>query len=286
MMAQLIVNGLVLGCIIALAAIGLSMVYKILGFANFAHGDFLTLGAYLSFFFILSPGIGFYGACITAIAVTALLAAVLDLAVWKPMRSKGSDRTSLMILSIGLALLIRNLIVIFFGPAIKVYPIPVTDSFSYFGLTITGYQATVIVIAAIMMIAVHHLLSRTSLGKAMRALSDDADLARISGIDVDLVVRYAWIVGTGLAAVAGIMYGLITNINPNMGWFMILPVFAAAILGGIGNPYGAVAGGLIIGLSQEISVAFLPSEYKLAVSFLIMVAVLIVKPEGVMGGRT
>jgi neutral amino acid transport system permease protein len=285
MITQLLINGLVLGCIIALAAIGLSMTYKILNFANFAQGDFLTLGAYLALFFAASKGVGFLGACVTAVIATALLAAVLDAAIWRPMRSRGASRTALMILSIGLALALRNIVIMAFGPGIKTNPLPVAESLSFAGIMVTGYQAEVIAIAAIAMIAVHHLLSRTSLGKAMRALSDDASLARISGIDVDSVMRYTWAVGMGLAAIAGIMYGLITNINPNMGWFILLPMFAAAILGGIGNPYGALAGGMIIGLSQEISTAVLPPEYKIAVSFLIMVAVLLLKPEGIMGGR-
>ena len=119
----------------------------------------------------------------------------------------------------------------------------------------------------------------------MRALADNPDLARISGIDVDRVVRYTWAVSMGLAALAGIMYGLITHVNPNMGWSIILPMFAAAILGGIGNAYGAMAGGIIIGLAQEVSTAFLPGEYKIAVSFLIMILVLLFRPKGLIGGE-
>jgi len=284
MILQLIINGIVLGCIIALGAIGLSMAYRILNFANFAHGEFLTLGAYMTFLFATS-GIWFIGASALSIVVTALLAIVLDFAVWKPMRSKSASRTATMILSIGVALALRNSLVIFFGPDIKRDPLPVTEGISLGAIMITDYQIMVVIIAAAAMFGVHRLLIRTSLGKAMRALSDNPSLARISGIDVDAIIRYTWALGMGLAALSGIMYGLITNINPNMGWFMILPMFAAAILGGIGNPYGAAAGGIIIGLSQEISIAILPGEYKLAVSFAIMIAVLLIKPEGIMGGR-
>jgi len=134
------------------------------------------------------------------------------------------------------------------------------------------------------MLVVHALLSRTVLGKSMRALADNPDLARITGINVDQVIRYTWLVSMGLAALAGIMFGLITHLNPNMGWSIILPMFAAAILGGIGNAYGAMAGGMIIGLVQEISTAFLPAEYKIAVSFAIMIVVLFFKPKGLFGG--
>ncbi|HIE31019.1 MAG TPA: branched-chain amino acid ABC transporter permease, partial [Methanosarcinales archaeon] len=122
------------------------------------------------------------------------------------------------------------------------------------------------------------------IGKAMRALSDNIDLARISGIDVDRMVLWTWVIGLGLAAAGGVLYGLVTAIRPGMGWFLLLPMFAAIILGGIGNPYGTMVGGMIIGLSQELSTAFLPTEYKFAVSFVVMTVVLLIKPEGLFGG--
>ena len=131
------------------------------------------------------------------------------------------------------------------------------------------------------MFLIHYILQKTKIGKAMRALSDNMDLARISGIDVDRVILWTWVISMGLAAAGGVLYGLVTSVRPNMGWVLLLPMFAAVILGGIGNPYGAMAGGLIIGLSQEISTAFLPTEYKLAVGFTIMILVLLLKPEGI-----
>ena len=133
------------------------------------------------------------------------------------------------------------------------------------------------------MFLVHYLLKRTTIGKAMRALSDNIDLAKASGIDVDRVIRYTWAIGMALAAVGGILYGLITNINPNMGWFMLLPMFAAVILGGIGSPYGAMVGGVVIGLAQELSTAILPTEYKQAVAFFILIVVLFIRPRGILG---
>jgi neutral amino acid transport system permease protein len=285
MIEQLIANGIILGCIIALAAMGLSMAYRILNFANFAHGDFLTLGAYLAIFSAASLNIEFVVACALALLLTSSFAIALDFMVWKPMRSKGASRTSLMILSIGISLLLRNSLIVFFGPDVKRLPLPVREGISSFGIVITDSQIAVAMIAILAMLLTHALLSRTTLGKAMRALADNPDLARISGINVDKVIRYTWAVSMSLAALAGIMYGLITHVNPNMGWSLILPMFAAAILGGIGNAYGAMAGGMVIGLSQEISTAFLPSEYKIAVSFFIMIAVLLLRPRGIMGGE-
>ena len=284
MIGQLIANGVVYGCIIALAAIGLSLAYRIMNFANFAHGDFLTLGAYLTLFFAATLKLGFPAACILAIPVTAAFAVALDIGIWKPMRSIGASRTAIMILSIGVSIAIRNALIIFFRPDALRFPLPVMESMNIGGILLTSFQISVVLIALASMLVVHALLSRTVLGKSMRALADNPDLARITGINVDRVIRYTWMVSMGLAALAGIMFGLITHINPNMGWSIILPMFAAAILGGIGNAYGAMAGGLIIGLAQEISTAILPAEYKIAVSFAIMIAVLFFRPNGILGG--
>ena len=274
----------VYGCIIALGAIGLSLAYRIMNFANFAHGDFLTLGAYLTLFFAATLNLGFPAACILAIPVTAAFAVALDIGIWKPMRGSGASRTAIMILSIGVSIAIRNALIIFFRPDALRFPLPVRESMNVGGILLTPFQISVVLIAFASMLAVHALLSRTVLGKSMRALADNPDLARITGINVDRVIRYTWTVSMGLAALAGIMFGLITHLNPNMGWSIILPMFAAAILGGIGNAYGAMCGGMIIGLAQEISTAFLPAEYKIAVSFAIMIAVLFFRPKGLLGG--
>lgn len=284
MFGQLIANGIIYGCIIALSAIGLSLAYRIMNFANFAHGDFLTLGAYLTLFFAATLNLGFPMACILAVLSTAAIAVILDIGIWKPMRSTGATRTAIMILSIGVSIAVRNAIIIFFRPDALRFPLPVSEGLNLGGIVLTFFQLSVVLIAFSAMLIVHALLSRTILGKSMRALADNPDLARVSGINVDRVIRYTWAVSMGLAALAGIMFGLITHLNPNMGWSIILPMFAAAVLGGIGNAYGAMAGGMIIGLAQEISTAFLPAEYKIAVSFAIMIAVLFFKPRGLLGG--
>ncbi len=282
-MLQLVVNGLVLGSILALAAIGLSMMYSILNFANFAHGDFLALGAYLTFVFSAILGVHLILAGAIAVVITALVAVCCDYVIWKPMRKKGAGSVTLIIISIGLALFLRNLIIFLWGPDLKRYDLPVKRGIELGSVVITQNQIVVIMVAIICMFLVHYLLKKTTIGKAMRALSDNIDLAKASGIDVDRVIRYTWAIGMALAAVGGILYGLITNINPNMGWFMLLPMFAAVILGGIGSPYGAMLGGIIIGLAQELSTAILPTEYKLAVAFVIMIAVLFVRPRGILG---
>jgi len=280
---QLIINGLVIGSIIALTAIGLSMIYKTLNFVNFAHGDFVAFAAYIALLTNVAFGMNLAVAFAVAILVTVALGVVVEKLVWMPMRRKNATQTTLIIISIGLALVLRNILIFVWGGDTQSYNIPVRRGFDFFGAVITPNQILVIVTAFFLMFLLHYLLSRTKIGKAMRALSDNVDLARISGIDTDRVILRTWVIGLGLAAAGGVLYGLVTAIRPSMGWFLLLPMFAAVILGGIGNPYGTIAGGMVIGLSQELSTAVLPTEYKFAVSFIVMTIVLLIKPEGIFG---
>jgi len=283
-MLQLIVNGIVLGSIIALAAIGLTMVYGVLNFANFSHADFMTFGAYIAFLLNVALGLNIILSFFIAVAIAGALGVLLDFLVWKPMRRKNADLVSLVIISIGLSLIVRNAIIFIWGGSTRNFDLPVQRGIEMLGVTITHNQLTGLGTAILFILLVHFFLKNTKLGKAMRAISDDINLARISGIDTDKVIMWMWFIGVGLATVAGILYGLETTIRPNMGWFLILPMFAAVILGGIGNPYGAMVGGMVIGLSQELSMLILPSEYKMGVSLGIMILVLLFKPKGLFGG--
>ncbi len=283
-MLQLIVNGIVLGSIIALAAIGLTMVYGVLNFANFSHADFMALGAYIAFVLNVALGLNIILSFFIAVAIAGALGVLLDFLVWKPMRRKNADLVSLVIISIGLSLIVRNAIIFIWGGSTRNFDLPVRRGIEMLGVTITHNQLIGLGTAILFMVLVHFFLKNTKLGKAMRAISDDINLARMSGIDSDKVIMWMWFIGIGLAGVAGILYGLETTIRPNMGWFLILPMFAAVILGGIGNPYGAMVGGMIIGLSQELSMLILPSEYKMGVSLGIMILVLLFKPKGLFGG--
>jgi neutral amino acid transport system permease protein len=282
-MLQLIVNGIVLGSIIALAAIGLTMVYGVLNFANFSHADFMTFGAYIAFVLNVAFGLNIILSFFIAIAIAGALGVLLDFLVWKPMRRKNADLVSLIIISIGLSLIVRNAIIFIWGGSTRNFDLPVQRGIEMLGITITHNQLTGLGTAILFIALVHFFLKHTKMGKAMRAISDDINLARISGIDSDKVIMWMWFIGIGLAGVAGILYGLETTIRPNMGWFLILPMFAAVILGGIGNPYGAMVGGMVIGLSQELSMLILPSEYKMGVSLGIMILVLLFKPKGLFG---
>lgn len=282
--AQLIFNGIAVGSIIALAAVGLTLTLGILRLSNFAHGDFMTLGAYLTWLGNIN-GINIWLAMILGAIGTIAAMLIAEQLLWKPMRTKRATSTTLIIISIGLALFIRNGILFIWGGSNQRYDLPLVEAIDVGGVKMAYDRVIVIVLTIVAIIALHFILQNTKIGKAMRAVADSIDLARVSGINVEQVVLFTWVITAILTAFGGAMYGLITALRPNMGWFLLLPMFAAVILGGIGNPYGAIAGGLVIGLAQELSVPWLGSEYKLGVALLIMVVILLVRPQGLFSGR-
>jgi neutral amino acid transport system permease protein len=280
--AQLIFNGIAVGSIIALAAVGLTLTLGILRLSNFAHGDFMTLGAYLTWLCNIK-GITIGLAMIFGAIGTIATMLIAEYLLWRPMRAQRATATTLTIISIGLALFLRNGILFIWGGSNQSYDLPLVEAIDVGGLKIAYYRIIVIALTLIAIIGLYFLLQNTKIGKAMRAVADNIDLARVSGINVDRVILFTWIVTAILTAFGGAMYGLITTVRPNMGWFLILPMFASVILGGIGNPYGAIAGGLIIGIAQELTVPWLGSEYKLGVALFIMVVILLVRPQGLFG---
>ena len=282
---QLLFNGIAIGSILALAAIGLTLTYGILRLSNFAHGDFMTLGAYFTWFANIN-GINIWLAMILGAVGTIVMMLIAEFLLWKPMRDRRASDTTLIIISIGLALFLRSGILLIWGSSNQSYDLPVVKALEFGDLRIAYYRVIVIALAIAAMIALHFLLQNSKIGKAMRAVADNIDLARVSGINVELVVLWTWIITGVLTAVAGGMYGLITTVRPNMGWFLILPMFASVILGGIGNPYGAIAGALTIGIAQELSVPFLGSQYKLGVALFIMVVILLIRPQGLFRGTS
>jgi neutral amino acid transport system permease protein len=291
-LAQLFVNGIAVGSIIALAAVGLTLTNGILRLPNFAHGDFMTLGAYLALLFdtqILNPVIGnadlkIWVAIALGSGITILGFLLSEFLIWKPMRTRRANSTTLIIISIGLALFLRNGIIFIWGGGNQSYDLPVQTALDIVGLKIPYYRIVVIGLAVLAVLGLHLLLQNTKIGKAMRAVADDLDLASVSGIDVQRVVLWTWVIAGGLTALSGGLYALIQAARPNMGWFLILPMFASIILGGIGNPYGAILGAFIIGIAQEVSTYWIPTEYKVAVALVVMVLVLLIKPQGLFRG--
>lgn len=282
-LAQLIVNGIAVGSIIALAAVGLTLTYGILRLSNFAHGDFLTLGAYLTLL-VNTVGVNIWLSMILAAMGTVAMMLLSEKLLWSKMRSLRATSTTLIIISIGLALFLRNGIIFIWGGRNQNYDVPIIPALDIFGVKVPQNQLLVLGLAVLAILALHFLLQHTKIGKAMRAVADDLDLARVSGINVDRVIFWTWLIAGTLTSLGGSMYGLITAVRPNMGWFLILPLFASVILGGIGNPYGAIVAALIIGVAQEVSTPLLGSQYKQGVALLIMILVLLVRPKGLFKG--
>jgi neutral amino acid transport system permease protein len=281
---QLLFNGLAVGSIIALAAIGLTLTLGILRISNFAHGDLMTLGGYLAFFFN-SLGLNLWLAILIGALAAVLLILISEFLIWQPMRERKASSTTLTVISIGLALFIRNGILLFWGGNNQRYNVPLMQAISLGNLKIEASRVLVIFLALAIVVALHFMLQKTKMGKAMRAVADNIDLAGVSGINVKAVILWTWLCTGIITAFSGSLYGLIVGaLRPDMGWFLIMPIFAAVILGGIGNPYGAVAGGIIIGIAQEVSIIWLGSNYKLAVALVIMIVILLFRPQGLFKG--
>jgi neutral amino acid transport system permease protein len=282
--AQTSINGLVSGSYYALGAIGLTLVYGVLRLVNFAHGDFLTFGAYVAFLFNVHYGWAFVPAVLVGIVATALLAVVFELTLWRPMRSRGAALPQLLLMTVGLAFLIRNGIQLVAGTESRAFHIDVINTLEFWGLRIGRVQLLDVVVGFATLIAVGLLIRYSRLGKEMRAVSDDAALAETTGIDTQRVAIATWILGGGLAALAGVLYAsALGAMTPNLGFSLILALFAAAVLGGVGNAYGALVGGIIIGLSQEWSTLLFDSRWKPAVGFALLVLTLLVWPQGIFG---
>lgn len=286
-----LIPGLALGSIYALGAIGISMIFGILRFAHFAHGDVMTLGAYGTLTAVWTLGLHPLLALPVGIAFAILAALLVDHVFYKPLRELPTIYT--VIASFGVALIFRSSVQLIWGSQNEVFIRGVQKPLVLFDLIRVSLlhieSIAIIVVAAI---ALHYFLSRTRTGRSMRAVADNSELARVAGLDTEKVVRATWIIGASLAAIAGVLSGLDTNIHPNLGWNLILPMFAAAILGGIGKPMGALLGGMVIGLIEELSSypwitdePLISPSYKTATAFFIMVVLLIFRPQGLLRGR-
>jgi neutral amino acid transport system permease protein len=283
-LAQRTINGIVSGSYIALGAVGLTLVYGTLKLVNFAHGDMLTFGAYVAFLFNVTIGLPIVVAAACAIALTAALGVASDRVMWRPMRAKQAGLLQLLLMAIGLAFVIRNGIQLVAGTAPRRLDVDVTTSIELLGLRIGRTELIAVVVGLAALAAVVLMLRHTLLGKQMRALSDNFDLAEVTGIDTDRIVFATWVFAAGLAGLAGVLLvASIGSMTINIGFFVLLSLFAAVILGGIGNAYGALVGGLVIGLAQEWSTLVLDARWKVAVGFAILIAVLIVRPQGIFG---
>jgi neutral amino acid transport system permease protein len=280
---QVSLNGLSLGAIYALGAVGLTLVYGILKLTNFAHGDFLTFGAYMAFLVNVTWGAPLVVAVFWAMAATAVLGLVFERTLWGPMRRRKAGFLQLILMSIGLAFLLRAIIQWFWGTEIRSLDVDNTTSVEFLGLRIGQTELIVVIVGIVVISAVGLLLRYSLMGKRMRALSDDLDLAETAGIDTRRIILYTWIFSGALAGLAGVMAGATTNLRPEMGFELLLPIFAAVILGGIGDAFGALAAGMVLGVMTEWSTLVIDARWKVAVGFVVLVVVLIIRPQGIFG---
>ena len=288
-LAQLMVNGLVSGSVFALGAAGISLVFGPLRIVNFAQGDYLTFGAYMAVLANLTRGLNIVPAALFAMAMTAVLAVGLEFALWRPMRLRGAKTMSLFITSIGLAFILRSAILFVANGGERTYNVNVFQSYKIGGIRVSEPQLISIGVALTAIVATALLLARTGFGRAVRAIADSVELASIAGVDVDRMVVYIWVLVGMLAGLCGVLAGLIqSSFDPNLGFNLLLELFAAVIVGGVGSPYGALLGGLAIGLVEEVSTwsAFFGGVnpiWKPAIAFLVLISVLMARPQGLLG---
>lgn len=281
---QTTIHGLVSGAYFALGAAGLTLVFGVLKLVNFAHGEFLTFGAYMVIVGGTLLELPFAARLVFAVLATAALGVLLELTIWRPMRRKGAGVFQLLLMALGLAFVIRNTIQLFAGTDVRRMGSNVTASVGLGPLHIGRTELWATLLAFSTLLALALLLRYTRLGKQIRALSDNPDLAETTGIDTERIVLVTWLVAGGLAGLAGVVYGASVGVvTPNLGFGIVLSLFASVIVGGIGNAYGALAGGILIGLAQEWSTLVLPTNIKVAVGFGVMILVLILRPQGIFG---
>jgi branched-chain amino acid transport system permease protein len=291
---QQLLNGLSLGSIYALIALGYTMVYGILKLINFAHGEVFMIGAYAGYFAALGLGVQSYGGAgfpiylallvlVFAMGVAALLGASIEFLAYRPVRS--APRLTPLITAIGVSLFLQNAAMLAFTPNPRPYPAILKEvRFELGGVIVTNVKLTIFVVAVALMIGLNAFIQRTWTGKAMRAVSTNLDAARLMGINTDRIIRATFAVGSALAAAGGILFGLDQiTINPLMGVLTGLKAFVAAVLGGIGNIRGAVLGGLLIGLAEQMTAGYLSPDYRDAITFVILIIILILRPQGLLG---
>jgi branched-chain amino acid transport system permease protein len=278
---QLLMNSFIAGGIYTLVAIGYTMVYGVLKFINFAHGDLAMVGAYITYFLIQHVGLPILPAIGIAIFSTTLLGILIEKVAYKPLRN--APRLAPLITAIAVSIFLQSAVMLLLGARTKTLRLATTKGLIFLGAYITPIQIVIIITSILLMIFLNLYLKHAKLGKAMRATADEMTIASVVGIQVDRVISYVFGIGSALAAVAGILIAYETNLNPTMGFFLGIKAFAAAVVGGIGSVRGAMVGGFIIGFAENFGIWYIPTGYKNSVAFVILVLVLLVRPSGIFG---
>jgi len=283
--ASLLIVGLKLGAIIALSSVGLSLVFGVTGLVNFSHGELVTFGAVVAYFFHASSlGWPLVAAAVPTIIAGAALGWGQEKTLWRPLRRRGMGLISMIVVSIGLGFAIRFLILIFFGGLPRAYPgFAGQGAVEFLGFSVVPKQVVAIVISLIILAGVGLFLQKTRAGTALRAVRDNPDLSESSGINVDRVIALTWTLGAALAAIGGLFFGLTESVQWDMGFRLLLLMFAAVILGGLGTAYGAMVGGFAVGIAVEMSTLFIPTELKNVVGLGLLIVMLLWRPQGLLG---
>ncbi|EPR21257.1 hypothetical protein L905_07100 [Agrobacterium sp. TS43] len=278
-----LVPGVVLGSVYALSAVGITLVFSIMRHAHFAHGDLATVGAFVALAVVAGLGLSPYIGLVVAIAFSTILAVGVDKLFYEHLRDRPKILTT--IASLGVALMMRSLVQVFWGVETTTYTPGISRPETWLGVRVKTPELLAVLALVFIIVALMFFLQRTKWGKAMRAMSDNRDLALLSGVDNRLVIVLTWSIVGALCAASGFFLGITTELKPMMGFNILLPAFAAAILGGVGRIEGAVIGGLLVGVIEEMSVMVIPSEYKALSSFAIILLVLLVRPTGLFKGK-
>jgi branched-chain amino acid transport system permease protein len=280
--AQLLVNGLIAGAIYALAAVGYNMVYGALKFINFAHGSVAMVGAYIVLALALS-GLHLhlvFAFCLSMV-LTALLGVFIERVAYRPLRR--APKLAPLTTAVAASFVLDAAVMIIFGADIKTFNLPARRGFQIGPVYITPVQCIIIAASLFFMACLYFLLARTKLGKAIRAVADDISLAEISGMNSDLIISVVFAIGSALAAASGALIGMDANLQPTMGFIITVKAFAAVVLGGLGNVYGAIVGGYLIGIAENLGVWYIPPVWKDTIAYGILILMLLWRPAGIFG---
>jgi branched-subunit amino acid ABC-type transport system permease component len=281
MSLQIFVNAMVNAALIAPPAMAFSLLFGILRFPNFAIGGYITVGAFAAYTLNVPLEMPLLVAAAGAMVFTGLVVWLCHVWVFKPMQ--GQSAVTLLVVSIALTLILESVIRLFFSADVRGFNIPLERPWQFLGVRITKEQVEIIICAVLLATGLHILLRHTRIGRAMRAVADNPMLAAIRGVDAARVTAFTTVLCGAIFGLTGVFAGLDLVIEPLVGWNLTIPIFAAAILGGIGSPYGAIVGALMLGLAEELTILLLPSTYKIGVGFVIIAVLLLVRPQGLFG---
>jgi branched-chain amino acid transport system permease protein len=275
---QNVVFGILTGSILAIATIGFSMVRQTEGFLHIAHGQYLALGAFLGLFFLETFSLNVFIAGLLSVLAVGLLGVAFSKIVFEPVKPNGP--LALLFSSIGLAYILYGAMLVVFGASVRTYPVRFGSVYSFGSVSITLGEITIVAIAALSVLILHVFLTRTGVGMWIRAVASNPELARVRGVRTKFVSSVVWFIASGLAGLAGVLIGIIGSVNSEIGWFNILIILSAAVMGGLGSIYGVIGAGLILGLAMDLSALVIPTAYRTVVAFAALVLVLLLRPEG------